>query len=196
MSGLERIIAQIDAEAASEAEKMLSDANTEAKRIMDEAKAEADAKTVAMKKDSDDNVAEVRRSRESAAGLLRRQRALAQKQMLLEETLEKALNALYDLPDAKYFELLAKLVANEAEPQAGEMFLSEKDKARMPKGFEKDLQKMLPKGGSLVVAQATKPLDGGFVLKYGDIEQNASFKAIFAARADEFSDLISGTLFN
>lgn len=196
MSGLEKIIAEIDAEAAREAENMLNEANAEAARIMNEARAQADANAAEIKNASDADVAEVQRSRQSATVLQRRQRSLAQKQMLLDETLEKACGALYALQDAEYFDLLKKLVASEAEPQAGEMLLNEKDKARLPKTFEKDLQKVLPKGGSLKISPESRPLDGGFVLKYGDVEQNASFKAIFSARADEFADLVAGTLFN
>jgi len=33
------------------------------------------------------------------------------------------------------------------------------------------------------------------VLKYGDVEENCSFRAMFDARSDEFSDLVRDTLF-
>ncbi len=85
--------------------------------------------------------------------------------------MQKALEALRALPADEYFALLCRLAAASAEQGEGEMLLSEDDKARLPAGFCRTLATLLPKGAKLAVAEATRKLDGGFILKYGDIEQ-------------------------
>ena len=195
MTGLEKIIAEIRTEAEREAEQTIKNASVEAEKILAEAKAESDAKTARINTSAGTDVADIERSRESAMTLQRRQRTLATKQELLLETRQKALKALYELPEGEYFDLLLRLAANAAQQGKGEMLLSEKDKQRLPKNFTKKLQAALPSGAELAVSEANRPIDGGFVLKYGDVEENCSFASIFAARADEFSDLVREVLF-
>ncbi|MDL2327123.1 V-type ATP synthase subunit E [Ruminococcaceae bacterium OttesenSCG-928-A11] len=195
MTGLDKIIGEIRGEAEAEAKKTVADAQAEAEGILNEAKAASDAKAAKIAAQAAADVKDIERSRESAIALQRRQRSLAQKQALLAETLQKAQDSLYDLPEAAYFDLLVKLAAKAAQPAEGEMLLSEKDAARLPKDFEDKLKAALPAGASLSISKQTRPLDGGFVLKYGDVEENGSFAAVFAARYDEFSDLVRGTLF-
>ncbi|NLW78016.1 MAG: hypothetical protein GXY32_01210 [Ruminococcaceae bacterium] len=195
MTGLEKIIGEIRDEAGAEAAEILAKAKAEADAILADAKAKSDEKTAQIAAAAQQDVADIERSRESAQGLQRRQRTLATKQMLLAETRQKALESLYALPEKDYFELLARLAAGAAHPGAGVLILNAADLARVPSGFEKQLAGALPKGTALEVSKDTRPIDGGFVLKYGDVEENCSFRAMFDARSDEFSDLVRDTLF-
>lgn len=195
MTGLEKILAEILDEAKAEAEHALAAAKAKADEMAVTAKAEADTVADKARAAAAQDVADVEYSRNSALALQRRQRTLAQKQALLAETLEKARDSLYALPDGDYFGLLVKLAAKTAQPGEGELLLNEADLARMPKDFEKQLAGALPTGSTLKVGGQARPIDGGFVLKYGDVEENCSFAAIFDAREDEFSDLIRDVLF-
>ena len=65
----------------------------------------------------------------------------------------------------------------------------------MPKNFQHLLNLSLPIGGKLTVSDAVAPIDGGYILKYGYLEINCSFAAIFRDRRDEFIDLIRDQLF-
>lgn len=195
MTGLEKIITEIRDEAAAEAEEALAKAKAEAEDILAKAKAESDEKVAQIQAAAAQEAADIERSRESAQALQRRQRTLATKQELLAETQAKALDSLYALPDGDYFELLVKLAAAAAQPGEGVLLMNEKDAKRAPADFEKKVAAALPGGAKLALAKETRPIDGGFVLKYGDVEENCSFKAMFNARADEFSDLVRGTLF-
>ncbi len=196
MTGLEKILAQIKDEAAKEASDIRAKGEDEAKRIVQEATAEAEAKAARVLAAANAQTADVAQSRESALALQRRQRILAVKQEMLAETLQKALDSLYALPADAYFELLCRLAAANAQPGKGELALNDADKKRLPADFEMKLAAALPKGTALAVCDQTRPIDGGFVLKYGDVEENCSFKAIFSAREDEFSDLARELLFS
>lgn len=195
MTGLEKILAEIRDEALAEAEATRVQARAEAERLLAEARAAGEAAAAKANADADDTVAEIMRSRDSAKELQRRQNTLATKQALLGETLDAALQSLYALPETEYFALLVKLAAQAAQPGQGEMLLNQQDQKRLPAGFEKNLAAALPAGATLVVSQKTRPIDGGFVLSYGGVEENCSFAAMFDARRDEFSDKIRDTLF-
>ncbi len=195
MTGLEKIIAEIGDEVAKEAAAAIEKAKAEADAVLQQAKEESDAKIAKISAAAASDVAEIERSRTSAVQLQRRQKALQTKQQVLAETLAKALQEVYALPDAQYFELLVKLAAGTAEGGEGEMLLNEKDKKRLPADFEKKLAAAMPQGAKLTVAKSTRPIDGGFVLKYGDVEENCSLQAIFDARSEEFSDTIRDILF-
>ncbi|MPN49962.1 V-type proton ATPase subunit E [bioreactor metagenome] len=138
---------------------------------------------------------QIARTASSAAALEKRRRALQAKQELLVKTVEQALEALHVLPEEEYFNLLVKMAAANAEPGEGEMLLSERDKSRCPKDFESRLSSELPAGAKLHVSDKTRPIDGGFILRYGNIELNCSFRAIFDARREELTDSIRGILF-
>ncbi len=195
MTGLEKIIAEIKDEAAVEAEKAIESATNEAKKIVEAAKAESAQVVSRIETAASSDVSDMEKNREGAIALQRRQHILATKQELLAETLQKARDSLYDLPQDAYFDLIVRLVAVTAHTGQGELMLSEADKKRLPKDFEKKVKAAVAKDVQLTVSDATRPIDGGFVLKYGDVEENCSFAAIFDTRADEFADLIRDTLF-
>ena len=163
---------------------------------MAKAKADSDALAAGIAADAQRDVAEINRSRDSAQQLQRRQRTLQTKQAVLNETIDMALESLYKLPDVDYFVLLVRLAARAAQPGEGVMYLNEKDRARLPAEFETHLAKALPAGAKLTLSDKTRPIDGGFVLGYGGVEENCSFEAIFSARHDEFSDMIRDILFS
>lgn len=195
MSGLDKILAEIRDEAAAEAKQAVDMAKAEAEKIAAKAKEDSRAQTDRILATAEQEVADIERSRESALALQCRQRTLAQKQMLLGETLQKAQAVIKDLPQDVYFDLLVRLAKNAAQPGAGVMLLNAADRKRVPADFAKKLADVLPQGASLAIADDACDIDGGFVLKYGDVEENCSVEAMFNARGDEFSDLIRDTLF-
>ncbi len=195
MTGLEKIVKEIADEASAEAKTTLENAKAEADDILAQAKSEADALREKSEADAQKHRSELEQSRNSALALQKRQRLLETKQALLSETLEKARKELYALPVDLYFTLLLKLAAQAAEEGKGEMMLSEQDAARLPQDFEAKLAAVLPSGSTITLLKETRPVDGGFVLKYGDVEANCSFAAIFDARREEFADIISPILF-
>ena len=73
---------------------------------------------------------------------------------------------------------------------------SEKDLGRMPEGFRAEIARAAKeKGGSLTVSGETRRMEGGFVLVYGGVEENCSFRALFDSRKDELQDKVNRLLF-
>ena len=195
MTGLEKIINEILDEAAREADAVVDKAKAEADTLTEKARTEAKAEGEKIAATAQQTVAELESSRTSSIALQRRQRTLQMKQELLDETLELARQELCKLPEEQYFALLAKQAAQYAETGEGKMLLNAEDKARLPAAFAGQLAAALPEGCSIAIAGETCPIDGGFVLKYGDVEQNCSFSALFDAKREDFTDMIRDTLF-
>lgn len=196
MTGLEKIVASIREEALAEAKSIVDRAKSEAAEMIADEKTKSDALCAHVEDDAKRRAEDIERASTSALELQRRRKFLEAKQELLTQTMEQALNELYALPDQAYFDLLIKMAAAFSEPRKGQLLLSEKDIARCPRDFEERISRELPQGAVLSVSNATRAIDGGFILKYGDIEQNCSFRAIFDARWDELTDKARDILFS
>ena len=195
MTGLEKILAEIKTEANAAAEQTIAAANAKAEKLLAAAKADADAKAAKEAQITEQKKLELEQSSKSATALQRQQHVLAQKRTLLDETLRKAKESLYNLPEDEYFSLLIKLAAKSVHDGKGLLHLNTKDLSRLSTDFKAQLEAALPPECSLELSTQSRSVDGGFVLAYGDVEENCSFAAIFDSRADEFSDLICNTLF-
>ncbi|MGI6174708.1 MAG: V-type ATP synthase subunit E [Christensenellales bacterium] len=195
MTGLEKIIQTIEEETNREANALIQKAKVQSDEILAEAKAESDAKVAQIVRAGEKKIARIQDALQSALVLQQRQRTLQTKQAVLNSVIEQAQKSLYALPADEYFLLLINLARHAAQNTAGIAYLNAHDRARMPQDFEAKLNESLSGGGALTVSETTRPIDGGIVLKYGDVEENCSFEAIFNARRDEFMDLIRNTLF-
>ena len=49
-------------------------------------------------------------------------------------------------------------------------------------------------GGSLTVSPEAAPIDNGFILKYGGIEENCSLRALFSSMKDQLQDKVNAAL--
>ncbi len=195
MSGLETITKTILDEAGAEARQVLEQARQEAGRTLAEARAatEGDCEKIV---EAGRQKAEAVRARAAAAADMERRRALlAQKQQLLDQTVRVAREALSALPEAEYFALLMRLAKQNAEAGTGVMYLSKRDLGRLPEGFHQALNAALPEGAALDISSQARPIDGGFILQYGDIEQNCSLSAIFDVNREKVLDEAREALF-
>ncbi|NLG23752.1 MAG: hypothetical protein GX558_00225 [Clostridiales bacterium] len=193
--GLDAIVNAILTEARAEADALLARARSDAEQTLADARDEAAALTEQALADA----------REQADGILRRARVdaemasarllLSEKRRQLDRAVAEARSTAQALPDRQYFDWLIRLAAGVAERREGEMLLSPRDLARLPDGFERALNGALPPGGRLTVAPEGRAIGGGFVLRYGEIEQNCSLDAIFADRSDEIVDAAGEALF-
>ena len=196
MSGLDKMKARI-----------LEEAQSTAREIIGKAKADADAAVQASEESAEAEAAEIlARAKRDAADygmrvdssmdMQRKQAILAAKQEVIGGVLKAAYDAVMNLDDAKYFEMLEKLLEKYALPEAGVICFSAKDLGRMPAGFPDKIKNIAAsKGGSLTVSEKPEKMDGGFLLVYGGIEENCTISAVFASRREEMSDQVNRLLF-
>lgn len=197
MTGLEKILQAIASDTKANAEGILAQANREAEEILTSAKAQAESKCTEIAAKSEQDIKSVFSRAESSAALLEKKLILDAKQFLIGDVITKAREKLLNLPDNEYFNVILQIVKRQAYRKPGKIRFSSDDLKRLPKDFVNTLKDTLSsvQGASLTVDSETAVLDGGFILIYGDIEENCSFEALFSAAKDELQDKVNAFLF-
>jgi len=66
----------------------------------------------------------------------------------------------------------------------------------MPKDFEKEIKSIAEKkGGKIQISTEPAKISDGFILVYGEIEENCTYDAIFASNRDILRDIAYRELF-
>ena len=197
MTGLEKMIAQITDEAKAQAEVTLAAARDEAAGLAAEAEKEAKKISDDSRRKTEAEAARYMERVQSSAELRRRTALLTAKQEVIAEVLEKAYNRIDSLDDAEYFDLIRKLLVKYAQGESGEILFSSRDLGRLPDGFEAEIQEIAAKnGGALTLLREPAAIANGFILVYGGIEENCTFRSLFDTQKDELSDLVHKELFS
>ena len=196
MSGLEKIIGQIDAQAKADAAELLRCAQADAEELRSQAQDSCQAELAQIQERSTRDIAACRARAASALEQQRRMALLQTTQEIIGQMLQSALHTLQAEPADAYFTAVEKLVGRFARPQAGQIVFSQQDLDRMPENFAARLNAIAQeKGGALTLAPAGRVVGGGFILVYGGIEENCTFPALFEARKEELQDLVHKQLF-
>lgn len=196
MTGLEKMVSQIVDEAKAEAESRVKAAQEEADKIVSEAKAEAEKLIGQSLEQSETDAANYLERVKSSAGLQRRTVILQAKQEVIAAVLEKAYTSLNTMDEKAYFEMIRKMLEKFTLSESGEIYFSAADLNRLPAGFEKEISDIAAKkGGSLTLKKESKEIENGFILVYGGIEENCTFRALFNTQKDALQDKIHQELF-
>ena len=188
MTGADKIIEKITRDGLAKSEEILARAEARAEEILAQAAARArEASRAAVA------AAEGKAAFDIAAA--RARTAMTEKRILLQmknevigQVAASALARLQALPEAEYFGVLARLAAEYAQPGPGVMRLSRRDLGRLPAGFAQGL-------ADISVSPQSADIEDGFILVYGDIEQNCSFEALLSARLDDVKDALHAFIF-
>ena len=196
MRGIEKIAVQI----IGEAEEKKAAIYEEIQHKIDELNAKTDEEIKAELERINDDTLREEGTLEELAGLAaqqkRRQAALSAKQEVIGEIINEAYERLLNLEDDKYFAVIKKMLEDNVLSEKGEIIFSARDRQRMPKDFEDVIKNVaFEKGGELVMSDEIRSIDGGFVLVYGGIEENCTFKAMLEASREELHDMVNGKLF-
>ena len=194
MTGLDKIISQIKLESDQAVSAKLSEANKKAEAIIEEAKAQINGECVDIESAGRQKAEDSLSRALSAAALYKKKTLLGEKQRIISETFDKAEERLNNLGDAEYFEFIKKIAVKNALPKEGVLLLSDKDIKRLPVGFEAKLNSML-KDGSLKVSGEPANIGYGFVLSYGGIEENCTFRALIDSERETLADKVQELLF-
>lgn len=197
MTGLDKMISQIRDEAKAEAESRLAAAREEAGKLTAQAAAEGEAMGESYVRQAEEEAERYLERMRSSADMKRRMTLLQAKQEVIAGVLEKAYEKLDSLDEAAYFDLIRRLLVQYAQPLEGEICFSERDRKRLPPGFEKEIAKTAAeKGGTLRLGEKYADVENGFILVYGGIEENCTFRALFDSRKEELQDAARKVLFS
>ena len=216
MNSSEKITGRIIAVAQSEADEILRAAQKEADAITKEY--EKKAAEIAANEESERTLdAESIRSRTVAsAQKTKRNLLLEAKNAKIDEAFEKARLKLIRLPDKDYEKMLSVMLVSTVKKQIeseklslvqdtdGEfvicreysVILSDTDKKRVSPDMIKDASKLtLAEGKELTLSNESADIDGGFILRCGDIEINCSIGLILSQMRDTLEGDVYRILF-
>lgn len=172
MNGIERITARIEADGRAEAEAILEKGRAEAAAVEEEYRRRAENERAALKEQAEKKARERGERLVSAAAMESRKTLLAARQEMVEKAFAQALDRLCSLPREEYVEVLAALLERCATG-GEEVIFSRADRERVG---EETLKKAA--GKQLRLAEETRPLRGGFVLRKGKVEVNCAFETL------------------
>ena len=194
MTGLDKILEEIIAQAQQNADSTMSEAQLKVNDISLKAQAEAEKKVAKIEEHTNHTCKDILERGYSAAQLYKRQALLAAKQNIITSMLNDAHLSLISLDESKYFQLILKMIAKYSFKEDGCILFNKKDLNRLPKNFNDEIAKAAK--AKLTVSKSVADIDGGFVLVYGDIEENCSFKALFNGHEEALQDKVHSLLFS
>ncbi len=196
MSGIDEILNIIDSQQKQEEENLIASAKRRAEAIAAEGSEQAEkAYEEHLKKGREQLERDFENACSSVDAAMKR-RVLSKKIELIEETIANAVEKLDKLPVNEYFAVLENIAANKLRSGEGIISLSKRDLARVPADFIKNISaKAAKNGGSVKLSDVPEDIENGFVLTYGLISENCSFRAVIEAERDGVRDTCARVLF-
>lgn len=198
MNGIEKITDRIEEDVQREIDALLSEARNQAATIRADYEAKAKAETESILKKGEQAAAQREERLGSVAQLEARKLTLALKQEMVEAAFDRALAKLTGLPDEKYIALLAQLAVSSSRTGREAVILSQKDRARFGKQVvtaANDLLSKAGKPGTLTLAEETRSMAGGLILRAGKVETNCSFEVLIHLQREAIAAEVAGVLF-
>ncbi|MBQ7334978.1 MAG: V-type ATP synthase subunit E [Clostridia bacterium] len=222
INGLEKITDKILAEAQARADRILADAQAECDRISADYAARAEEIRTRLSEEAErvgmDHVSRTK----SAVATNKRNLLLQTRSELIDGVFDEALTGVLRLSTEQYTELLIGLLSaammeqleaehtsrtlygeeDAMEPEKYEVLLNQRDRDRCGRAVVEGVQKKL--GGKVSAEKLAKltlggkavAIDGGLILRCGDIEANCSLSLLFAQLREELEADVSHALFD
>ena len=193
MSGIDKILEEIRINSDNTVNEIINKAKTEADNILAQANIEADRELENLKTQCELECKNIIERANSSANLIEKKAILETKQKIIFDTINIAHSSLLSLSDDEYFKLIIKMIERYSSGNNGQILFNEKDIGRLPLHFSEKISKVSK--GTLKVGDIPVDIDGGFILSYGNIEENCSFNAIFDGNREVLQDKINKLLF-
>lgn len=196
MSGLDEILNIIDEQRIQNEKSIIGAANQKAAAIRSEGEQKAQkAYSEQLEKGQTDAKRDFVNACASVDSDMKR-KVLDSKVKLIDSAIEATLERLAKLPEDEYFAMLKRLAEQKLRKGSGLISLSANDLKRLPADFETDIRSSAEKlGGTLEISKKPADISDGFILSYGLISENCSFRAIIESERDEVRDTAAAKLF-
>ena len=176
MKGIEKITQRINDQAQAEIDGILAAAQAQADLITQQGKAEAEAESAELAARNTMAAAARQERLIGAAQMEAKKLVLAARQELMEKAYDKALEKLCTMSDEAYIAVVVDLLEQAAPDGKGSVVFGADVKQRIGEAAVAQANKKL--GGSLTLAEETRPMKGGFILSRGNVEVNCTFETL------------------
>lgn len=196
MSGLDNIVEEIRNQSKQEADEILKEADVFCKDYMNKIKKDVEVEVVSIEKKALADRKLYEEKTVSGMEFLERNSILRAKQQVIEQAIDKARESIAGLNDEEYFNVLEKLLRKNVQQGKGKISFSKNDLDRIPNGFEDRVKEIVAENqGELAIDKEPANIKDGFVLVYGEIEENCTLKALFDSNIDRIKDIANKQLF-
>ena len=196
MSGIDEILNMIGSQQKQTEENLVSAAERKASAIIYDGNEKAEKGYEDYIKKASEQLARDFDNACSSADAAMKRRVLSRKIGLIDETIEAALDRLDKLPESEYFAVIECLAVKRLRKGNGVLALSRRDLDRIPSGFMAKLKAEAARlGGSVELAGEPADIGNGFILTYGLISENCSFRAVVEAEREGVRDTAARELF-
>ena len=196
MGGLDKIIGHISHDAENEVKSVLDAAKAQAESIVNDAKEKTAEECDRINKKAATEVQSILDRGRSSAELKTKQILLTGRQELISETINMVRDRLNSLSDEEDAEFITGLFAKHVPNKDAVLKLNAADMKRIPKevldGFVKKAEEA---GAKLTVSGEAAGIKNGFVLDFGEIEENCTFDALIDQNIEELQDKVKSLLF-
>ncbi len=200
MSGLDKIVEEIKRQAMEEASNILNEADAYCYEYMKKIKFQVAEEVDGFYKKTANERKLYEEKTISGVAFSRRNAILKAKQELINQVLQKAKEKMEKLSDDEYFNCLEQILRNNIQKGEGKICFSKKDLERMPGDFSNRINKIIKERcmdteTSIVIEKEPMDIKNGFVLIYGEVEQNCTFDTLFAYKMDRLKDIANRKMF-
>lgn len=222
MTGLDKITEKIIAEARADAAAINDRASKQCADIMFAASSDAERIKASLEERAQKEAENIIARAKSSAAMQKRNLILDAKSKAVDSIFETAYKELLALPEEKYCELVSRLVAaaitdeletektnislygeeNVEIPEKYELVFNESDKKKLSDAILKGTERIVigkisrEEISKLSIAEDTADIDGGVIVRLGNIEINCSTEAVFALVRERMESEISEMLFS
>lgn len=196
MSGLNKILHEIENQSRQRADLMEKEAMQKADAIRSEGEKISEEKYNALIQEYRNECEREYVNACSAADAAMRRELLICKVECIDKTVKKALERVAELPDQEYFAVILKLISKHLQPGEGILSFSKKDLSRLPSDFAEKLKNLADKENTYItISEKPADIENGFLLSYGKISENCSISAIVEAEKNSIRDKTAAILF-
>lgn len=196
MTGLDKILDEIKAKGRQKADTIKAGAQEEASDIIKKGELQiADDKEYFQKEMEKMRELEIQKGISGALSQKKKE-ILSSKQELINATIVDAKNYIAALEKKQYEEFWSKIAVKYAHLEDGQIILCEKDKS-LGDEFLASINSALSSNskGNLTLSDRVIKAAGGFVMVYGDVEENCTLDAVISNNQEVLQDKLNEILF-
>lgn len=196
MSGLDKILQEIENQSRQRSELLEKEADRKADTIRAEGERASEEKYNALVQKYRDECEREYANACSAADSAMGRELLMCKVECIDNAVKNALEYVSSLPDKEYFAIILKLVVKHLQQGNGILSFGARDLARLPDDFAEKVNNFTENGKTTItISDRPADIENGFLLSYGKISENCSFSAIAEAERNTIRDKAAAVLF-
>ena len=181
MNGINKITDRIAAEAEAEASAVLAQAEEAAAAVRADFAAQAKELGESLLRQGTEEIEQKVQRADRSSRLEAKKDILSLKQELVAQAYRRAMEKILALPEADYIAFLAREAGNAALTGKEEILLNQADHDRVGEKVAAAANALAAKRGlpgELKLSDKTRPINGGVVLRQGDIEVNCTLDSL------------------